>query len=126
MKVSDLKKIIIPQQEIVIFNQYECGEMKKAYYIGEYMEIPKKLKKAKVDYITALNQEQLAISINEGETMSKEKLYKAEYEADEMEVFSAFNDDEAIKIAEEHQKEKGQLYNLDELNGEYEEIRSIL
>lgn len=58
--------------------------------------------------------------------MNKEKLYKAEYEADEMEIFSAFNDDEAIEIAEEYQKEKGQLYNLDELDEEYEEIRSIL
>lgn len=55
------------------------------------------------------------------------RLYKAEYEDDEMEVFSFCDtDEEALKEAYDYEAEHGTLFNLFEVNEDYEIIRTIV
>ena len=55
-----------------------------------------------------------------------EKIYKAEYEDNEIEVFSfCDNDTEAMEEARSYEKEHGILFNLFELNENYDEIRTV-
>lgn len=54
------------------------------------------------------------------------RIYKAEYEDEEMEVFSyCDNDEEAMKEAESYEKEHGIVFNLFELDENYDVIRTI-
>ena len=54
------------------------------------------------------------------------KIYKAEYADGEMEVFSyCDNDKEAVKEAESYEEEHGTLFNLFEVNENYEIIRTV-
>lgn len=58
--------------------------------------------------------------------MSKVKIYKAEYADGEMEVFSyCDNDSEAMEEAESCESEHGTLFNLFEVNENYDEIRTV-
>lgn len=53
------------------------------------------------------------------------KIYKAEYEDDEIEVFDCDNDTEAMSEAFEHEKEHGTLFNLYEVDENYDTVRMI-
>lgn len=54
------------------------------------------------------------------------KMYKAEYADENMEVFSyCDNDEEAMKEAESYENEHGMLFNLFELDENYEVIRTV-
>ena len=54
------------------------------------------------------------------------KIYKAEYADGEMEVFSyCDNDSEAMKEAESYESEHGTLFNLFEVDENYDEIRTV-
>ncbi len=54
------------------------------------------------------------------------KIYKAEYADENMEVFSyCDNDKEALKEAENYEKEHGTLFNLFEVDENYDEIRTV-
>lgn len=54
------------------------------------------------------------------------KIYKAEYADDEIEVFSyCDNDCEAMKEAEMYESEHGTLFNLFEVDEDYNEIRTV-
>lgn len=59
--------------------------------------------------------------------MSKtNKLYKAEYEDDEFEIFAyCSSDSEAIKEAFSFEDEHGILFELDEINEDYDVIRRV-
>ena len=55
------------------------------------------------------------------------RIYKAEYEDDEIEVFSYCDtDEEALKEAYAYEEEHGTLFNLFETNEDYDIIRTIL
>lgn len=54
------------------------------------------------------------------------RTYKAEYADDEMEVFSyCSNDEEALEEARKCEKEHGTLFNLFEVDENYDEIRTV-
>lgn len=54
------------------------------------------------------------------------KIYKAEYADGEMEVFSyCDNDREAMEEAESYEKDHGTLFNLFEVDENYDEIRTV-
>lgn len=54
------------------------------------------------------------------------RIYKAEYEDENIEVFSyCDNDKEAMKEARSYENEHGILFNLFEVNEDYEEIRTV-
>ena len=54
------------------------------------------------------------------------KIYRADYEDGELEVFSyCENDDEAMREAESYESEHGIVFNLFELNEDFEEIRTV-
>lgn len=54
------------------------------------------------------------------------KIYKAEYADENMEVFSyCDNDREAMEEAESYEEEHGTLFNLLELDENYNEIRTV-
>lgn len=54
------------------------------------------------------------------------RTYKAEYEDDEIEVFSyCSTDDEALDEAFSFEDEHGALFNLFELDSDYNEIRTV-
>ena len=53
------------------------------------------------------------------------KEYKAEFEDEEFELFFAKNDDEAMKTAYSLEEEHGTLFNVFEINENYDEIRTI-
>ena len=55
------------------------------------------------------------------------RIYKAEYEDDEIEVFSYCDtDEEVLKEAYDYEEEHGTLFNLFEVNEDYEVIRAIV
>lgn len=54
------------------------------------------------------------------------KLYQAEYEDDNIEVFSAEDDDDACFEAWDMEEEHGSLLDLFEVNGDYEKIRTVV
>ena len=59
--------------------------------------------------------------------MKKERIYKAEYEDENFEIFSyCGNDEEALKEAKKCEIEHGYLWNLSEVNEDYDEIRVIM
>lgn len=53
------------------------------------------------------------------------KIYKAEYEDDEIEVFDCDNDTEAMSEAFEHEKKHGILFNLYEVDENYDTVRMV-
>lgn len=54
------------------------------------------------------------------------RIYKAEYEDDNIEVFSyCDNDEEAIEEAMNCENEHGILFSLFEVNENYDEIRTV-
>ena len=54
------------------------------------------------------------------------RIYKAEYEDGEMEVFSYCDDDkEAMEEAESCESEHGILFNLFEVDENFDEIRTV-
>ncbi len=54
------------------------------------------------------------------------KIYKAEYADENMEVFSyCGNDKEALEEAENYEKEHGTLFNLFEVDENYDEKRTV-
>ena len=60
------------------------------------------------------------------QTNKPEKEYKAEFEDEEFEIFSAENDDEAMKTAFSFEEEHGTLFNVFEIDKNYDEIRTII
>lgn len=55
------------------------------------------------------------------------RTYKAEYEDDEIEVFGyCETDEQALKEAYDYEAEHGTLFNLFEVDNDYNEIRTIL
>ena len=54
------------------------------------------------------------------------RIYKAEYEDEEMVVFERDNDAEAMSEVFKHEKEHGIVYNLYELDENYDEVRTII
>ena len=58
--------------------------------------------------------------------MKQSKLYQAVYADEDMEIFDSFGDDnDVLSEAKFHESEHGILFNLFELNENYEEIRTI-
>ena len=58
--------------------------------------------------------------------MKQSKIYKAEYADDEMEVFDFCGDDlEALQEAKSKVRQHGILFNLFEVDENYNEIRTI-
>ncbi|MDP4224792.1 MAG: hypothetical protein Q8910_00280 [Bacteroidota bacterium] len=60
------------------------------------------------------------------EVKGKEMQYRADYADENFEIIFAENDDKALKEAWSNEKEHGVLFNLFEVNDNYEEIRTIL
>lgn len=54
-----------------------------------------------------------------------DKIYKAEYEDGEFEIITSDNDTSAMPEAESYEDEHGILFNLFEVNADYEEIRTV-
>lgn len=54
------------------------------------------------------------------------KQYKAEYADENFEIFYADNDSQAIENAVDYEKEHGIVFNLFEINENYDEVRMIL
>ena len=52
-------------------------------------------------------------------------MYKAEYEDDNFEIITADKDSEAIEVAETYESEHGIIFNVYEINNDYENIRMI-
>lgn len=53
------------------------------------------------------------------------KTYEAEYEDNEIEVFDSENDTEAFSEACEYEKEHGIIFNLYELDENYDKVRTV-
>ncbi len=53
-------------------------------------------------------------------------VFKADFEDEEMEVFFAKNDDEAMKIAFSFEEDHGILFNVFEIDQNYDEIRTLI
>lgn len=53
------------------------------------------------------------------------KHYKAEYEDDEFELIDADSDSKAFFTAEDYEDEHGCLFNLFEIDNNYDEIRTV-
>lgn len=56
---------------------------------------------------------------------NKDKTYKAEYQDEEFEVFTCENDEDAMKEAKDYEEVHGILFNLFEINEDYDDIRTI-
>lgn len=54
------------------------------------------------------------------------RIYKSEYEDNEIEVFFCGTDEEALKEAYEYESVHGTLFNLFEVNEDYDIIRTIV
>lgn len=54
-----------------------------------------------------------------------DKIYKADYADENFEIIHADNDREATKEAESYEKEHGIIFNLFEIDENYEEIRTV-
>lgn len=52
-------------------------------------------------------------------------MYKAEYADEQFEIIYAYNDNEAMKEAENYENEHGIVFNLFEIDENYENIRMI-
>lgn len=52
-------------------------------------------------------------------------MYKADYADDNFEVIYANNDKEAMKEAEKYESEHGIVFNVYEIDEEYNEVRTI-
>lgn len=53
------------------------------------------------------------------------KMYKAEYEDENFEMILADNDNEAMKEAGRYESEHGIVFNLFEIDENYDEIRTV-
>ena len=53
------------------------------------------------------------------------KMYKAEYEDEEFEIIYADNDNEAMKEANKYENQHGIVFNLFEIDDDYDEIRTV-
>lgn len=51
---------------------------------------------------------------------------KVDYADENFEILYADNDREAIKEAEKYEEEHGIIFNIYEIDGNYEEIRTVL
>ncbi len=52
--------------------------------------------------------------------------YRADYADEEFEIIGASNDNDALKIAYELEKNHGVLFNLTMLDDEYDDIKTII
>ena len=52
-------------------------------------------------------------------------MYKAVYEDEEFEIIFADNDNEAIKEADTYEKQHGIVFNLFEIDENYDEVRTV-
>jgi hypothetical protein len=52
--------------------------------------------------------------------------YRAEYSDENFEIIVADNDSEALNQAWEYENEHGTLFNLVEVDSDYEEIRTVM
>lgn len=52
-------------------------------------------------------------------------MYKAVYEDEEFEIIYADNDNEAMKEADKYESEHGIVFNLFEINEDYDEVRTV-
>ena len=57
--------------------------------------------------------------------MEELNMYKAVYEDEEFEVIYADNDREAMKEADKYESEHGIVFNLFEIDENYEEVRTV-
>lgn len=57
--------------------------------------------------------------------MSNSRIYKAEYEDNEFELIHASEDEDALEDAFNRERHHGALFNLWEVNKNYDEIRTI-
>ena len=52
-------------------------------------------------------------------------MYKALYENEEFEIIYEGNDNEAMKDAEKYEEEHGMVFNIFEIDENYDEIRTV-
>ena len=52
-------------------------------------------------------------------------MYKAVYEDEEFEIICADNDNEAMKEADNYESEHGIVFNLFEIDENYDEVRTV-
>lgn len=52
-------------------------------------------------------------------------MYKAVYEDEEFEIIYASNDNEAMKASYKYESEHGLIFNLFEIDENYDEIRTV-
>ena len=52
-------------------------------------------------------------------------MYKAIYEDEEFEIIYADNDNEAMKEADKYESEHGIVFNLFEIDEDYDEVRRV-
>ena len=57
--------------------------------------------------------------------MERLKMYKAVYEDEEFEIIYADNDNEAMKEADKFESEHGIVFNLFEIDEDYDEVRMV-
>lgn len=55
----------------------------------------------------------------------EQEMYKAIYEDEEFEIFYADTDKEAMKQADTYESEHGIVFNLFEIDENYEEVRTV-
>ena len=57
--------------------------------------------------------------------MEVSNMYKAIYEDEEFEIIYADNDNEAMKEADKYESEHGIVFNLFEIDKDYDEVRTV-
>ena len=57
--------------------------------------------------------------------MEVSNMYKAIYEDEEFEIIYADNDNEAMKEADKYESEHGIVFNLFEIDEDYDEVRTV-
>lgn len=68
--------------------------------------------------------EDIVVNIKE-ENLEEQKTYKADYEDENFEIITAYSDKEAYDQAFSYEDEHGYLFNVFEVNDNYDEIREV-
>jgi hypothetical protein len=83
-------------------------------------------KEAKHDFFECYRHDTYKIiSVKEINSDQKIKTYRAEFEDDEIEIFTADTDSQAINEAFKMEEEHGTLWNLHSLDENYNEIKTV-
>lgn len=94
----------------------------KAYMKENNISIDKAYKMRKAELIEAI---EIIESVDEKINSMKLKTYKADYEDENFEIIIAHSDEEAFDVALGYEIEHGALFNVFEVDDNYDEIREV-